>query len=77
MGERCLVRKPSAAGIFTMTRVPVALLRGGKERSSMHQLHDVYMTPKEVVQGGGLKGPGVRALQNLWAGLGILPLTSL
>lgn len=43
---------------------PTALLRGGKERSSMHQLHDVYMASKEVVQGGGLKKPGVRVLQN-------------
>lgn len=64
LGERCLVRKPSAGGMFTMTRTPTALLRGGKERSSMHQLHDVYMASKEVVQGGGLKKPGVRVLQN-------------
>lgn len=67
LGERCSVRKPSAGHISTMTRAPAALLRGGEERSSMRQLsiHGVYMAPKEVVQGGGLKRPGVRVLQNL------------
>lgn len=65
LGERCLVRKPSAGHISTMIRAPTALLRGEEEKSSMHQLHDVYMAPKEVVQGGGLKRPGVRVLQNL------------
>lgn len=66
LGERCLVRKPSAGGISTMTRAPAALLRGGEERSSIHQLHDLYMASKEVVQGGGLKRPeGGWVLQNL------------
>lgn len=31
--------------------------------------------PKKWPEGGGLKRPGVRVLQNFWAALGILSLT--
>ena len=74
MRERCLVRKPSAGlppWLSTMTSILATLLRGEKE-PSVNQLHEVSMAPREAVQGGGLKRPGVKELQIRldWAGIG-------